>query len=245
MQLERDDEAHVPELAFLVENGYLDAVEGELKSGKEATVYLGRTPRGLAAVKVYRDREVRSFKSDGRYQAGRHGHDARTARAVAKRSAYGRRAKSAAWAAHEYRMLWRCHRAGVPVPEPLLGPERSEVARSGQVVLMRYVGDEHAAAPRLVDAALDGAQAAAAFERSVHWLTTLWRLGIVHADYSAYNLLWWREEVVVIDLPQAVTARHREARALLTRDVRSLCHSFERHGAHADPHEVLARVLRR
>jgi hypothetical protein len=54
----------------MLERGYLDAVEGELKSGKEATVYLGRTRAGLAAVKVYRDLTVRSFKNDARYRAG-------------------------------------------------------------------------------------------------------------------------------------------------------------------------------
>jgi len=32
--------------------GYLDIIEAELKSGKAATVYLGRTRAGLATVKV-------------------------------------------------------------------------------------------------------------------------------------------------------------------------------------------------
>ena len=107
--------------------GYLDEVIGELKSGKEATVYLGRTRVGLAAVKVYRDLAVRSFKNDARYRVGRYIGDARVEKAIAQRSAFGRRAQGRLWAAHEYAVLWRLWAAGVPVPEPLVAYASVEV----------------------------------------------------------------------------------------------------------------------
>ena len=44
--------------------------------------------------------------------------------------------------------------------------------------------------------------------------------GLVHADLSAYNLLWWRGRLVIIDLPQAVDPKkNRHAEALFGRDV--------------------------
>lgn len=240
---DRDADAAVPEIAWLIERGYLDAIEGELKSGKEATVYLGRTRAGLAAVKVYRDLAVRSFKNDGRYRAGRYVGDARLEKAMVQRSAAGRRAQARLWAAHEYAMLWRLRGAGVPVPEPLVGPHASDIGDAGEVVLMRFVGDEAGPAPRLADARLEPEAAVRAFEGAVAVLAALWRAGVVHGDYSTYNLLWWRGEVVVIDLPQAVDADHREARELLVRDAASLCTTFRHHGVDAAPDWVLRVVL--
>jgi serine/threonine-protein kinase RIO1 len=58
-------------LRRLQERGFVHDIVGELKSGKEATVYLGRSPLGDVAVKIFRDIEVRSFKSDQRYLEGR------------------------------------------------------------------------------------------------------------------------------------------------------------------------------
>jgi RIO kinase 1 len=226
----------------MVERGYLERIEGELKSGKEATVYLGRGPGGLIAVKVYRDRAVRSFKADGRYRAGRFIGDARLEKAIARGSSTGRRAQGRLWAAHEYGMLWRLHRAGIRVPEPLIGPEASEIARAGEVVLMRFVGDERGPAPRLSDVALDEEAARRAFDASVAALTAMWRTGVVHGDYSTFNLLWWEGDVVVIDLPQAITTRDREARALLERDAVSLCSSFRAHGLEEEPEGVVRAV---
>ena len=239
---DRDAAAAVPEIAWMLERGYLDGIEGELKSGKEATVYLGRTRVGLAAVKVYRDLAVRSFKNDGRYRAGRFVGDARIEKAMAQRSAAGRRAQARMWAAHEYAMLWRLRDAGVPVPEPLVGPHASDIGDAGEVVLMRFVGDEAGPAPRLSDVRLAPDEARRAFDGSVAALAALWRAGVVHGDYSTYNLLWWRGAVVVIDLPQAVEADHREARALLARDAASLCTTFRHHGLDEAPEAVLRAV---
>lgn len=238
-----DEAARVPEIAWMRERGYLDDVLAELKSGKEATVYLGRTRAGLAAVKVYRDLSVRSFQNDGRYRAGRYVGDARLEKAIAQRTAAGRRAQGRLWAAHEYAMLWRLQAAGVPVPEPLVGPHASDVGAAGEVVLMRYVGDEEGPAPRLADLRLPPDDAEAAFRQAVGALAAMWRAGVVHGDYSTYNLLWWGERVVVIDLPQAVEATHPEARELLARDAASLCTTFARHGVATDPAEVLRAAL--
>jgi len=233
----------VPEIAWLLGRGYLDRIEGELKSGKEATVYLGSTSVGLAAVKVYRDLAVRSFKNDARYRSGRYIGDARAEKAIAQRSAFGRRVQQRLWAAHEYAMLWRLWRGGVPVPEPLVGPDASDIGDAGEVVLMRFVGGKDGPAPRLSDVRLTGDEAEVAFAQAVRTMAGMWRVGVVHGDYSTYNLLWWEGSVVVIDLPQAVEADHGEARELLARDAVSLCTTFARHGVDADPVAVSRGVL--
>ena len=232
----------VPGMAWLLAKGVVTEVEAELRSGKEATVYLARGPAGALALKVFRDRSVRSFKRQERYQGDRHGGGSTTTKAIAAAGGRGRRAETARWALHEYRMLWRLHRAGVPVPQPLVGPGTRTVAKAGDVVVMRYLGDDDGPAPRLADADLDAATAAAACARAVSHLTALWRLGVVHGDYSTYNLLWWQGEVVVIDLPQAVDRSHPEARSLLRRDAANLCDTFADMGVATDVDAVLAAV---
>ena len=66
-----------PELQRLFELGKIDELLGEVKSGKEATVYLVRGERGLMAAKAYADLRVRAFRNDGVYRGGRWIGDAR------------------------------------------------------------------------------------------------------------------------------------------------------------------------
>ena len=229
-------------LARLQERGYVQEIVGELKSGKEGTVYLGRSPVGPVAVKIYRDAEVRAFKNDQRYLEGRWIGDARLAKAIKRRSGAGRLALKAMWAAHEYLVLWRAWNAGLPVPEPLVGPDQSDVAEAGEVVLMRFVGDPEAPAPRLSEAVLDPQEAADAFAQSVAAMRGFWRIGLVHGDYSTYNLLWWQGRVTVIDLPQAMRADQPAAREVLAQDAASLVRTFARLGVEADAADVLRQV---
>ena len=232
-----------PGLQALFERGYLSRLVGELKSGKEATVYLAEGPRGLMAAKVYRDARVRSFKNDGVYRQGRFIGDARVEKSIAQRSRHGVLAQQALWIYHEYRELWALHDAGLPVPTPMVGPGPDDIGMAGRVVLMGFVGDETGAAPRLSDLRLPPGAAASAWAQSVDLLARLLALGKVHGDYSSYNLLWWQGRVCVIDFPQLVTfGENPQAGALLERDVASLCTSFRRHGIEAEPNAVLRQV---
>ena len=241
-----------PLLAQLQARGHLDEIVGELKSGKEATVYVGRGPRGPLAVKLYRDVGARSFHNDGVYTAGRFVADARIRRAIESRSGRGLQAAQDLWVMHEWRELWTLFLAGVPVPEPLIGPEPHMIAEAGRAVVMRFVGrleESHAeAAPRLSDARLSPAEARAAWEQSLDIMARLLALGRVHGDYSTYNLLWWENTVTVIDFPQLTTRDNPNFESLLRRDAESLTRSFTRHGLveHAEValREVRARARR-
>ena len=68
--------------------------------------------------------------------------------------------------------------------------------------------------------------------------------GLVHADLSAYNLLWWERRLVVIDLPQAVEfTTNSDAYELLHRDVANVGDWFTRHGLAVDAEAVYAELL--
>ena len=60
--------------------------------------------------------------------------------------------------------------------------------------------------------------------------------GFAHGDLSAYNLLWWADEVWMIDFPQAVDiAANPMGLDFLHRDVANITTWFGRQGLHAIP----------
>lgn len=233
-----------PDLQALYERGYFDTLLGEVKGGKEATVYLVAREGTRLAAKIYADIETRAFRDDAVYWSGFHVADARTAKAMQRRTRAGRRAQQAMWVAREYASLWRLWDAGLPVPKPALGPEPSVFGEAGSVVLMEFVGDGDEPAPRLSDVRLGPDDAASALRQSARILVRLAELGLVHGDFSTYNLLWHQGRVVLIDVPQMQElGASRSAHGLLERDARSLATSFRRLGVRADPVALLSEAL--
>lgn len=254
LQVDSDDPVHDgrfedPGLQNLYDDGRLLDLTRQVKSGKEATVYLGEGPDGLLAVKLYRDAAARSFKEDAVYREGRFVSDKRVRKAIDAAKRQGLEPALALWVFHEYKVLWLLHEAGLPVPRPAVGPSGLEIARAGRVVLMEWIAsdeDPEQPAPRLADVVLEPDEAAEAWRQSRALLERLLELGLVHGDLSTYNLLWRGGRVVVIDLPQAVEIeRNRHAWDLLERDVTSLCRSFRAHGVEEEPQLVLAELRQR
>ncbi len=68
--------------------------------------------------------------------------------------------------------------------------------------------------------------------------------GYAHGDLSAYNLLWWADELWLIDLPQAVDiAANPMGLDFLHRDVVNITTWFARQGLDRDPEELFALLL--
>jgi RIO kinase 1 len=212
-------------------NGYITHIIRPLSSGKEATVSLCRATEtvggGLFAMKVYRERDHRSFKNDTAYKAGRvilNGHDRR---AVAKKSAYGREFESAWWTGREWEVLQQFHEIGADVPRP--------VAAGDGAILMEYIGDEEHSAPQLRHVRLSQGEGKEILDRLLWNVELALRHNLVHADLSPYNVLWWEGEATIIDLPQAVDPRSNpNAPELLARDVENICRHFERYGVRSN-----------
>jgi RIO kinase 1 len=250
---EHDPDRAAP--AWLTAGGTDDEVLGLLKTGKEAEVFvverttLDRTRSAVLAHKRYRPTELTkgvleaggftratTFAADAEYQAGRGFRYSRDARAVRRRSAHGRRVLAERWPREEYEALSRAHAAGATVPYP--------VEFTGDGTLMQFVGDGGVAAPRLVSARLTPAELRVAHAQLVDDLTALTRAGMVHADLSPYNLLWWRGRVWVIDFPQAVDlVVNPHGLDLLHRDVTTVSAWFARQGLPCDAEATFAALL--
>src|SRR5215212_871881 len=224
------------DLNELSKQGFLDELICGIKTGKEASVFLGTNPDGFVAVKVYTDLRVRSFKRDASYRQGRFIGDSRIEKAIEQGSQKGLDAHQILWVQEEFRQMNHLYRYGVRVPKA--------IAVNGISLIMEFIGDENGnPAPRISDLKMEKEEAQEAFRQSVQNLKLIVRAGKVHGDYSMFNLLWHKETAVVIDFPQVIEFKNNpNAGAFLERDVRSLCKSFVRQGVRADEGNVLREV---
>jgi RIO kinase 1 len=224
------------DLNALAKMDLLDELICGIKTGKEASVYLGRNRNGLVAVKVYTDLRVRSFKRDGLYREGRFIGDSRIEKAIEQGSKAGLDAHQVLWVQEEFRQMKHLDQHGVRVPEA--------IAVHGITLLMEFIGDEDGTpAPRISDLKLEKEEAYEAFRQSVQNLKLIVESGRVHGDFSTFNILWHQENAVVIDFPQVMELKHNpNAKLFLERDVHSLCKSFLKQGVKSDEAEILREI---
>ena len=238
-------------------DGAIDTELGVLKTGKEADAFLleralpehlrtgAPGERTLMVAKRYRSDQHSSFQ----YTEGRRVKDSREARAIAKRSAFGREAAADRWARAEFDVLSRLWAAGIAVPYP--------VQVQGTALPLEVVGPEDDGAPtagrRLHEARPEPALADRWAVQLRHVVEALGELGLVHGDLSPYNVLVdprsGEEDLVVIDVPQVLNlVANPHGEEFLRRDCRNVCTWLAAHGADprlADPEDWVLRALPR
>jgi RIO kinase 1 len=200
----------------LIDDGVIDEVVRSLKSGKEATVYLVRSGAHIRCAKVYRDMAQRSFQKRARYQEGRKVRGSRQARAMSKRTSFGRREQEAAWKNAEVDALYKLEAAGVRVPKPY--------GYFNDTLIMELVTDAAGdPAPRLGEVDLSPETARDYHRFLIAQIVRMLSVGVIHGDLSEFNVLVGSDGPVIIDLPQAVNAAgNNGALAMLERDVNNI-----------------------
>jgi RIO kinase 1 len=206
----------------LIDDGLVDRVVRNLKSGKEASVYIVACGDEIRCAKVYKEAERRGFHKLAQYQEGRKTRNSRDARALGKRGRHGRQVQEDEWKNAEVDALYKLVAAGVRVPKPHLVHEG--------VLLMELVCDaEGAPAPRLNDVELAPDQAREWHAFMMRQIVRMLCAGLIHGDLSEFNVLIDASGPVIIDLPQAVDAAgNNKAFSMLERDVNNMRASFGR-----------------
>ncbi|MBA2561029.1 MAG: serine/threonine protein kinase [Propionibacteriales bacterium] len=238
--------AHGPEPRpswVVIDDGAVDTELGVLKTGKEADVFLieralpDRHDRAaLLAAKRYRSFDHRQFHRDAAYVEGRRVRRSRDARAMAKKTTYGRQAAAGQWAQHEFIALCSLWSAGVPVPYP--------VQIDGTEILMEFIDVDGDAAPQLAQQRPDPDLLLSYFDQLKNAMGVLAKRGLAHGDLSPYNVLAQGERIVIIDLPQVVDiVGNPRGVEFLLRDCRNVCRWFGSRGLDVDAEELLAELL--
>ncbi|USZ71018.1 serine/threonine-protein kinase Rio1 [Natronosalvus halobius] len=217
------DDATFAALYKLVQDGYVEAFGGPISTGKEANVYHALGDDREVAVKIYRInasnfRQMRDYlEGDPRFEG------------------LGGKKKDVvlAWVRKELANLERARAAGVRVPEP--------IAAERNVLVMEYLGnDEDGRAKRLGEVHVENPQTA--YEVIREYMRRLYSAGLIHGDLSEYNVIVHENQLIVIDLGQAVTVHHPNSRGFLERDCHNVASFFRRQGLEVTDDEVLEFV---
>lgn len=211
-----------PGLQALIDDGIIDEVVRQLKSGKEASVYVVRCGEQLRCAKVYKDMAQRSFQARAQYQEGRKVRGSRETRAMSKSTRFGRKEQETAWKNTEVDALYQLVAAGVRVPQPY--------GFFNGVLIMELVTDaEGDSAPRLGEVDFTSQQAHEAHGFLIRQVVLMLCAGLIHGDLSEFNVLVGPDGPVIIDLPQAVNAAgNNNALSMLQRDVQNLADTLGR-----------------
>ncbi|XP_076456983.1 serine/threonine-protein kinase RIO3-like [Babylonia areolata] len=208
----------------LVNSGLLESIGGCFAEGKESAVFEGRggSMEGVevpqkVAVKVFKT-TLLDFRTREKYVHGDHrfssdDYKKQNPRKIIK-----------IWAMKEVANLNRMRKFDVPCPRV--------VTLKKHVLVMSCIGDDKPA-PKLHDIKLSVPDEQDAYEQTVEIMKMLHsKCSLVHADLSAYNLLWHDGTVYVIDVSQAVDLTHHQAFNFLFRDCTNISTHFQKRGVH-------------
>ena len=222
------DDATYGALYKLVQDGHIGAFGGPISTGKEANVYTALAGTGAGddadqsdgenaelpdeevAVKVYRI-NASDFKDMRGYLDG----DPRF-----EGIGSDKKKVVTAWVRKEFANLKRAQAAGVRVPDP--------IAVERNVLVMEYIATDDERAKRLNEVHIENPETA--FEVVREYMCRLHDAGLVHGDLSEYNVVFHEGQLVVIDLGQAVTVHHPNAKDFLERDCENVASFFARQG---------------
>lgn len=211
-------------LYALASKGVIDALGGEISTGKEANLFYAIREGQELAIKIYRI-TTSNFQAMQDYLHGdpRFGNIKGTKRAIIS-----------AWTRKEFRNLKRAEEVGVRVPHP--------IATRDNILIMELIGEKDNPAPQLRNVDLELEEARRIFNKLSDYISLLYnKADLVHADFSEFNVLY-DGEPVVIDMGQSVTLEHPMASKFLARDVTNIARYFEKKYGIGSEAEIWSKV---
>lgn len=197
--------------------GLIDDFDGVVSTGKESNVYYATAKKtaetnGISelAVKIFRTRTL-DFKKIRNYIEG----DIRFSKSGKKSHQIIQ-----TWALKEYKNLLRAFENGISVPQPF--------AVKKNILIMQFIGEDRKAAPQLRHVkGLSPDEMQEIYLQIFDHMKLLWtKANLVHADLSAYNILYWQDKIYFIDMGQSVLTEHNFADTFLLRDIENILYYF-------------------
>ena len=204
------DKATLLNIYKLITDKIISSVDFPISTGKEANIFRGTTQKGdFVVLKIYR-MATSTFKNFIKYIDG----DQRF-----KNIKRDHRNIIYTWAKKEFRNLQRMADANASVPTP--------IKYLKNILVMEYISNEDIPAPelRLMHVSDPAGKLKFIIEQVKKFYLDA---GLVHGDLSEYNILVRNDELVIIDVGQAVLYNHPQANTLLTHDINNITNYFKR-----------------
>jgi RIO kinase 1 len=223
------DETTLLSLYRLVGKKVISSIGGSISTGKEANVFFAERIDGTgvgieAAVKLYRLRTgnftVMSeyILGDPRFSNIRHTH---------KDIIF-------AWTKKEYSNLVRAREADILCPEPF--------AFERNILIMEFLGKNGVPYPQMRKNALKNP--GETYQDVIDLIRNLYQKArLVHGDLSEYNILVGHDDLILIDMAQAVTLEHPNAHNFLFRDIRNINRFFAQKCKTVDEHKLFRSIV--
>ncbi|RLG08948.1 MAG: serine protein kinase RIO [Thaumarchaeota archaeon] len=216
----------------LMNRGFIGEFYGVVSAGKESRIYYALNREGEPlAVKIYLITSAEFRKTRSIYIA----HDPRFQKVPRDFRDF-----IYLWARREYRNLEDAYEAGVPVPKPYFV--------RNNVLGMRFIGEDGRRYPLLMEVELEPEIYPRIYEQVIEAVKKLYRgASLIHGDLSEYNIFITPEdEIILIDLSQAVRVEQPVADELLLRDLRNIARYFGKMGVETpEPEELFAEITGR
>ena len=237
MRKKRSEEMQVLEEVFdkttlmalysLMNKGYIQDIFGVIRSGKESRLYWGTGPENNdIAIKIY-------LTTSSEFKQGMQKYIDADPRF--KRIDRSTKSLIYLWARKEFDNLKDAQEAGVNVPK--------RIAMEKNILIMEFIGKNGQPAPLLRESNLKNP--AKTFNQLIENVTKLYRKArLVHGDLSEYNIMIWKNNVVIFDLSQAVRLEHPMAKNFLKRDLMNMIKYFTNTGIQIpEPDELYRQVV--
>lgn len=219
------DSATIAAVHELARKKYFDELEFVISTGKEGNVFRAISGENFYALKIYKV-DTSDFKHMQDYIIG----DERF-----KEIRKDKLEIIKIWTRKEFRNLEDFTKAKIRVPQP--------IATNRNCLLMEFIGKNGEAAPRAKEIPFQNPQEK--YELMCEYMAKMINARLVHSDLSEYNLLNNDEELVIIDVGQAVTTMHPNAKEFFERDVTNMSKWFAKQGVDTDYDKMYDEIKER
>lgn len=219
------DKSTLLSIEKLISNRIIDYIDFPISTGKEGNVFLAVTPSGESvAVKIYRI-STATFKHMAQYILG----DPRF-QSLHK----SKRDIVFAWTSKEFKNLELLHNHQIPAPIP--------IKKINNVLVMEFIGKNRQAAPLLKNVPLKNPKKV--FDQVISYMRLMFtKTHLIHSDLSPYNILYYEDTPIIIDLGQAVLKDHPQAVSFLHRDVQTMRKFFNRYKIDVPSEETIFQMI--
>lgn len=215
----------------ILSKGVIKEFIGIISAGKEANVYfaLGENDTPLA-VKIYKI-DPQNTKWMKNYIIG----DPRF-----KKIGTSTHKIIYTWCKKEFKNLIQMKRHGIIVPTPILSKDN--------ILVMEFIGEENGTPAKKLKDIDYFEDPIKEMNFIIEQITNLYlNAHLVHGDLSEYNILYFNEKQIIIDVSQAVSIYHINAPVFLKRDLKNILSFFSKYineNEILDIDEIFEKIMR-